>query len=104
MSQLGKTETLQRQYGEGIAQISAAALEMLGEQPQEPDVQWKPALPVSEMELTQTQIMQLNNALQSRRGAAAKLGIDYTKVQEQLASESVTVEALMPGATVGVSG
>lgn len=104
MSQLGKTETLQRQYGEGIAQISAAALEMMGEQPQEPDVQWKPALPVSEMELTQTQIMQLNNALQSRQGAAAKLGIDYTKVQEQLASESVTVEALMPGATVGVSG
>lgn len=102
-SQLGKTETLHRQYGEGIARISAAALEMMGEQAEKPDVIWKQALPVSEMELTSTQIAQINAGLQSREGAANELGRDYATVVKQLISEALQVDAITPGAA-GVSG
>ncbi len=97
MSQLGKTETLHRQYGEGIARISAAALEMMGEEPEEPEVVWKAALPVSEIELTNTQVMQINAGLQSRQGAASKLGNDYPTVQKQLVDEAMVIDAITPG-------
>lgn len=103
-SQLGKTQTLHRHYGRGIARISAAAMEMMGLQPEEPDVIWKEALPVSELELTQTQVMQINALLQSREGAATRLGNDWLTVQQQLMSEAFTIEALAPGAPLGVSG
>jgi|GEM_PF-3540587 len=97
MSQLGKTETLHRQYGKGIARISAAALEMMGEEPEEPEVVWKAALPVSEIELTNTQVMQINAGLQSRQGAASKLGNDYPTVQKQLVDEAMVIDAITPG-------
>lgn len=103
-SQLGKTQTLHRNYGGGIARVSAAALEMMGLEPEEPKVIWKEALPVSELEMTQTQVLQIANMLQSREGAALKLGNDWQKVLDQLMREAVTVEALAPGAAVGVSG
>lgn len=97
MSQLGKTETLHRQYGEGIARISAAALEMMDEEPEEPEVVWKAALPVSEIELTNTQVMQINAGLQSRQGAASELGRDYATVQRQLVNEAMSIDAITPG-------
>ena len=103
MSQLGKTETIHRQYGAGIAQISASALEMMDEPDEEPDVIWQEALPVSESELTQTQLAQVNGGLQSREGAANRLGNDYPTVLQQLASEALLVDALTPG-LIGVSG
>lgn len=103
MSQIGKTDTLHRQYGEGIARISAAALEMMGEKPEEPEAVWKAALPVSEIELTNTQVTQINAGLQSRQGAANKLGNDYPTVLKQLVDEALVIDAITPGA-VGVGG
>lgn len=98
MSQLGKTQTLQQTYGAGIARISAAALEMMGMGPAEPEVEWKHALPVSEIELTNAQVMQINAGIQSRRGAAGELGHDYERVQAQLMQEALTIDAITPGA------
>lgn len=103
MAQIGKTETLHRQYGRGIARLSAAAQEMMGEPDEEPDVIWHGALPTSELEETQTQMMQVQGGLQSREGAANALGLDYKTVTQQIVNEAVIMDALLPGLPEGVS-
>lgn len=95
MSQLAKTETLHRQYGKALAEITEALCEMIGITIDCPKVVWAQALPVSEAEQTQTVQQQVDMGLLSKQTAASLLDIDWEVEQERLAAEGDQQGAMM---------
>lgn len=105
MKMLAQNERLHRSYSNGLKRIIEVILELMGMDTEmvKPKLTWPMALPMSELEATQTVQMQMDMGVLSKESAATELGIDWQQEQERLDSEGADAQAMadMVGQLVG---
>lgn len=95
MSQVAKTETLHRQYGDGLIRVTIACMEILGRTIDEPKIRWADALPVSDLEVTQVEQIRVNMGAESVETAAGNMGINWDEEQPKIEAEKAQKQAEM---------
>lgn len=89
-------ETLRRQYGKALSQLTCAMLAMDGRKSDyKPILKWTDALPNNELEQAQIVQVQRNLGLISQESAAAEMGLDWATEQQRMADEDDGRSAMM---------